>query len=29
MISLMMLYVHVKSGYDSRDDIMCTPKIML
>ena len=29
MIPEMMLCVHTKSGYDSRDDVMCTHKIML
>ena len=29
MIPLMMLCVHIKSGYDSRDDVMCTHKIRL
>ena len=29
MIPMMMLCVHIKSGYDSRDDVMRTPKIML
>ena len=29
MIPEMMLYVHTKSCYDSRDDVMCTHKIML
>ena len=29
MIPMMMLCVHIKSGYDSRDDALCTPKIML
>ena len=29
MISEMMFCVHIKSGYDSRDDVMYTHKIML
>ena len=29
MIPEMMLCVHVKSYYDSRDDVMCTHEIML
>ena len=29
MIPDMMLCVHLKSSYDSRDDVMCTPKIKL
>ena len=29
MIPEMMLFVHLKSSYDSRDDVMCTPKIKL
>ena len=29
MIPEMMLCVHVKSCYDSRDDVMCTHEIML
>ena len=29
MIPLMMLCVHIKTGYDSRDDVMCTHKIRL
>ena len=29
MILEMMLCVHIKSCYDSRDDVMCTHKIML
>ena len=29
MIPEMMLCVHLKSSYDSRDDVMCTPKIKL
>ena len=29
MISEMMFCVHIKSGYDFRDDVMCTHKIML
>ena len=29
MIPEMMLCVHIKSGYDSRDDVMCTHKIRL
>ena len=29
MIPEMMLSVNTKSCYDSRDDVMCTPKIML
>ena len=29
MIPEMILSVHIKSGYDSRDDVMCAHKIML
>ena len=29
MIPEMILIVQIKSGYDSRDDVMCTHKIML
>ena len=29
MIPEMMLCVHMKSGYDSIDDVLCTHKIML
>ena len=29
MIPEMILSVQIKSGYDSRDDVMCTHKIML
>ena len=29
MIPAMMLCVHIKSGYDSNDDVMCTHKIRL
>ena len=29
MIPLMMLCVHIESGYDSRDDVMYTHKIKL
>ena len=29
MIPEMMLCVHIKSGYDSRDDVMCTHTIRL
>ena len=29
MIPEMMLCVQIKSCYDSRDDVMCTNKIML
>ena len=29
MIPEMILSVQIKSGYDSRDDVMCAHKIML
>ena len=29
MIPEMMLFAHIKSGYDSRDDVMYTHKIKL
>ena len=29
MIPEMILSVQIKSGYDSRDDVMCTHKIIL
>ena len=29
MVPEMMLCVHIKLGFDSRDDVMCTHKIRL